>query len=267
MSFKIVFVMIMTFIINFIGTLAYCTRTAGVKTGKLAISGSIFNIFSLGSSAANTLQAPILAKTVDINIDRGTTGNLLTNFRYILLSAALGNLCGAIFIPTFQRILCKAIDSFNIHRSIPKLMLHGFSKSGVVQFKSCVKIPSKQNIKQLKRFDGMPKKIIAANVIVVALSATASVSTLFAGALNPNLRSTCMSLSPVINALPTLLLAIFIDPNLSMMTDDVLLGKRTETDFNRCVMFMVSGRILGTIVSQIILVPAALLVAWVAGII
>ncbi len=267
MNTKIIIVLVMTFIINFIGTLAYCSRTAGVKTGKLAISGSIYSVFSLGSSVANTLQGTLLAKTVDISIKEGTTGNLLIIFRYILISATLGTICGAIFIPSFQRILCKAIESFNIHRSIPKLMLHGFSKSGIVQFRRCIKIPSKQNIKQLRRFERMPKKIIVFNIIATAFLTTSSISSLFAGALIPKFRTTCSYLNPVVNGVATILLSIFIDPNLSMMTDDVMLGKRTEADFSRCIMFMVSSRILGTIAAQLLLVPAAILISRIASII
>jgi hypothetical protein len=263
---KVIIVLVLTFIIYFVGTLSFSTRTAGIKTGKIAISASIFNIFSLGSRAATSLQVPLLAKTVETNIRKGTTGGLLMIFRYVLISAALGSICGALFMPTFQRIFCKSIDSFNIHRSVPRLILHGFSKSGITQFRRSIKMPSRQSIKQLKSLEGMPKKIILFNVIATALLTTSSISCTYAQILNPEFRTTCSSLSPVINAIPTLLLTIFIDPNLSMMTDDVILGKRTEGDFNRCVKFMVSSRILGTIVAQVILIPAAVLVAWVASI-
>lgn len=267
MDVKIIIVLVMTFIVNFIGTLAYCTRTAGIRTGKLAIASSIFSIFALGSRAATSLQGPLLSKTVDKGIDNGSSNYLLTVFRYILMSAALGSICGALFIPTFQKIICRTIESFNIHRSIPRIILHGFSKSGIVQFKRCVRIPSKQSIKQLKRFERMPKKVIVFNIIATAFSTTASVSSLYAAVLNPKFRSTCIMLAPIVSGVATILINIFIDPNLSMMTDDVILGKRTESDFRRCTMFMVSSRILGTITAQLLLVPAAILIVNVANII
>lgn len=267
MDTKVIIVLIMTFIVNFIAMLSYSARTAGINTGKMAVANSIFNVFNLGSRAAGAFQAPFLAKTVENAIGSNNTFNLLIIFRYILLSTALGSICGAIFIPTFQRILCKAIESFNTHRSIPKLMLHGFSKSGIVQFKRCIKIPSRQSIKQLKRFERMPKKIILFNIIATALVSTGSISSIYAGVLNTELRTTCTTLSSVVNGLAIILLYIFIDPNLSMMTDDVILGKRTESDFRRCTMFMVSGRILGTIAAQLLLVPAAILISRIASII
>jgi hypothetical protein len=58
---------------------------------------------------------------------------------------------------------------------------------------------------------------------------------------------------------------IFIDPFLSIMTDDVVLGKTSESLFRKYIVYMVFARVLGTIIAQFIFIPSAHLIAWIAG--
>lgn len=58
---------------------------------------------------------------------------------------------------------------------------------------------------------------------------------LYAGYLNPELPVTASSLSSVINGLATMLMFVFIDPSLSVLTDDVMEGKATDSFFRRVV--------------------------------
>jgi hypothetical protein len=79
--------------------------------------------------------------------------------------------------------------------------------------------------------------------------------------LNPSFKMTCFALTAVVSSIATILLYLFIDPSLAMMTDDVMMGKRTVLNFNRCIIFMISGRIAGTILAQLLLIPSALIIA------
>lgn len=60
---------------------------------------------------------------------------------------------------------------------------------------------------------------------------------------------------------------IFIDPFISMLTDDVIKGECTELQFNRCIIFIVGGLIIGTLLAQILLVPAAKVISLIAKLI
>jgi hypothetical protein len=51
------------------------------------------------------------------------------------------------------------------------------------------------------------------------------------------------------------------------MTDDVVLGKTSESRFRRYIVYMVFARVIGTVIAQIILIPAARIIALVAGMI
>ncbi len=59
MSTQIIIVLILTFVIYVISTLAYSVRIVGVRTGRIAISFAVFNVFALLSRTANTIQAPL----------------------------------------------------------------------------------------------------------------------------------------------------------------------------------------------------------------
>ena len=53
----------------------------------------------------------------------------------------------------------------------------------------------------------------------------------------------------------------FIDPHLSAMTDDVILGKCTEATFRRYIVYMTLARLIGTLVAQLLFIPSADLIA------
>jgi len=50
------------------------------------------------------------------------------------------------------------------------------------------------------------------------------------------------------------------------MTDDVVEGRTTESHFRRVVVWLVGSRLAGTLLAQLILVPAAMLIVCVAQI-
>lgn len=267
MSAQVIIVFALTFVIYVVGTLAYSVRIVGVKTGRIAIAFAIFNVFALLSRTANTFQGPILAKTIETGIAAGNINGMLHIFRWILFSATLATIVGAALLPTFIRVFTKAVQSFSVYRSIPKLLVHGFSKSGIEQFKKSVTIPKKENLAQLKNLRKIPKKIIVLNVITSSISTVGVLASLYAGCLYPEFRTTCSTLSSAINGLATILMFLFIDPYISMMTDDVIRGECSELDFSRCVIFIVCGLIAGTLLAQLLLIPAAQAIAIIARII
>jgi hypothetical protein len=103
-------------------------------------------------------------------------------------------------------------------------------------------------------------------VIATALLTAGVFASLYAGCLQPELRVTANNLSPVVNALSTILLFVFIDPYLSLLTDDVISGKVTDSYFRKCVALFAFSRLIGTVLAQLILVPAAKIIAIIAEI-
>ncbi len=89
-------------------------------------------------------------------------------------------------------------------------------------------------------------------------------ASLYAGYLNPELRVTSSTLSSVVNGVATIIMFVFIDPPMSVMTDDVVEGKVSEPQFRKAIVWLVGSRIAGTLLAQALLVPAALFIAFVA---
>jgi hypothetical protein len=260
MTTQIVIVLLLNFIITLIGTLAYAVRLVGVKTGRVAISFALFNILALASRTANTLQVPLLTKYVEKN---PFSESLIGLFNLIILTALIASIIGAFMIPFFQKLFYKAVEAFSIKRSVYKLVLHSFSKSGVKYIKESMRIPSRLNfgVFNLRK---LPFKLMFLNTISVALLTVGALAPIYAGSLEPDLRATCITLSAILNGFAVIMMAVFIDPHLSIMTDDVIDGKCSMDDFNNCVAGMVITKVLGTAFSFAVLVPSAYLIVEVA---
>jgi hypothetical protein len=266
MTSQIVIVLILTFIINLITTLSYSVRIVDIRTGRIAISFALFNILVLVSRQANAFQAPLLAKTVENDIKHGVFSNNIT-FRMVIFSCTIATIIGTLLIPTFQRILSKAVINFSTNKSISKLILHGFSKSGILYFKDNMTIPSKENISQIEFNKDFPWRIFILNILAVAILTIGVLSAVYASYLNPEYRTTASNLSAFVNGFATILMFAFIDPHLSAMTDDVTLGKCSEVTFRKYIVNMTIARLIGTILAQFIFIPSAELLAWLAKII
>lgn len=267
MPTQILIVLFLTFIIYVISTLAYSVRIVGVRTGRIAVSFAVFNVFAIISRTANSIQAPLMAKTIEKSILTGEPQSLLYIFRWILLATTMAAITGALLMPTFIRIFGKAVEAFSVHRSIPRLLLHGFSKSGVEQFKKSITVPKRENFAPLRDIKKIPKRIVILSIIAFSISSIGILSSLYAGCLNPSLRNTCVTLSSVINGFATILMFIFIDPFISMLTDDYIRGECSELHFNRCIIFIVGSIIVGTILAQFLLVPSARVIGFIARLI
>ena len=262
MSTQIIIVLVLNFIIAIIGTLAYSVRLVGVRTGKIAITFAVFNVLSLVSRTALTFQTPLLTKFVE-NSTGGS--DVLNLFNLIIIVSGIATLVGAFLIPTFQKLFYKGVIRFSIDKSIPKLIMHSFSKAGVHYMRDCISIPVKESVTKIN-FKKLPLKIIIYNIIAVAILTVGSLAPIYAGTIVPDLRATCITLSSVINGFATILMSIFIDPQLSIMTDDVIDGKCPEEDFRSCVIAMIGSKTIGTFAALPLLIPASYIIVLVAKI-
>ncbi|WP_242695745.1 lipid II flippase Amj family protein [Desertivirga brevis] len=260
---QIAIVLVLTLVINIITTLSYSVRIVGIRTGRIAISFALFNILVLISRTANGFQAPLLAKAVENDIKNGISSNI-EPFRWVILSCTIGTILGAFLIPTFQRILSKAVLSFSLYKSVPRLLLHGFSKNGILYFKESLTVPAKENITQIRLDNGFPWRIFILNVVAVMILTIGVLSAVYASYINPDYRTTASNLSAFINGFATILMFTFIDPHLSIMTDDVVLGKCSESTFRKYIIYMVVARVIGTLLAQVVFFPCSELLAVIA---
>ncbi|MFL6672266.1 MAG: lipid II flippase Amj family protein [Massilia sp.] len=257
----------LTFVIHLIGTLAYSVRIAGVRTRRIAVSFALFSILVLVSRTSNSFLGPFLAKRVETNLAGPHALDLLADFRWLLLASSVATIAGALLIPTFQRVFCRAVLHFQVHRSVPKLVLHAFFKGGISYIRDAASLPAARNVTGVHCGHGVSGSITAMNVVATALWTVGVFAALYAGVLDPAVRVTSSTLSSIINGGATVMMAIFIDPHMSGMTDDVVEGKVSETQFRKAIVWLTGSRLAGTLLAQLFLVPSALAIAFVARVI
>ncbi|HET9130351.1 MAG TPA: lipid II flippase Amj family protein [Terriglobia bacterium] len=250
-------IFVLTFVIHLIGTLAYSVRIAGTRTRRIAISLSLFNILVLVSRTSNSFAAPLLAKRVEQNIAHGFLKSAATDFRWLLLSATLASIAGGICIPTFQRLFARYVDAFARHRSVFRVFLRAFSPASVVHVRESVHLPDWKNISRAHRGSHIPWSVVLWNMVAMAIWTVGVFSALYAAYIRPDLRVTSSELSAIINGVATIVMFMFIDPYLSMLTDEVAEGKVTEPYFRRSIVWLTGSRVLGTLAAQLLLIPAA----------
>jgi hypothetical protein len=265
MDRQLFIICLLTFGINLIGTLAYSARIAGVRTRRIAMSFALFNILVLVSRTSNSFLGPFLAKRIETRISGGGGEALYADFQLVLLSATLAVALGIGLVPTGQRLFAKAIGYFQQHRSTAKMVMKTATPTGLKAVRDALHPPSLTHLKNLKLDKGVGWGVLLANCLAQALITVGVVASLYAGYLNPEFRVTASQLSAVINGLATILLFALIDPQLSVMTDDAVEGRVSEALFRRTIVWISVSRLAGTILAQVLLLPSAQVIAWIAN--
>jgi Alternate to MurJ len=256
-------ILVLTAVVHCLDTASYASRIAGVRTGRLALTGALFNIVSLASRVAYTLQAPLLGSAVDRMVHQGQPGGLVRNFHIIIGAATVGTLLGAMLIPTFTSLFARAAVAYETHGSFPALLLHTLSLRGFSRISQHLRLPLPESVRNASRFR-LPNSFLLLNIIVTAVYTVGISSTMYASALAPGLARTATTLSGVINGVGTLLLVLLIDPVSALITDQALRGRRPLVEVSHIVIWQVAGRFIGTLLAQLLFLPAAQVVVRIA---
>lgn len=253
---RLLMVAIFTATIHMVDTLSYSVRLAGIKTKRLAMAISLFNIIVLISRTANMIQAPLLGSIVDNAINLENTSVLLLQFRWIILSATLGSIMGALLLPSFVTMFSKGILILEKTGSISQLIEKVIFQEPAKKIKQSLRRPRISMIKTL-RLNKIPPTFLLLNLVITSISTIGVLAAIYAGAIVPQYRITASQLSGIINGAATILLALVVDPQAAIITDQTMQGLREEQEAKTMVAFLVGGKILGTLLSQIIFFRAA----------
>lgn len=107
------------------------------------------------------------------------------------------------------------------------------------------------------RLNKIPPTFLLLNLVITSISTIGVLAAIYAGAIVPQYRITASQLSGIINGAATILLALVVDPQAAIITDQTMQGLREEQEAKTMVAFLVGGKILGTLLSQIIFFRAA----------
>lgn len=265
MDTELLLICALTGVINLIGALAYAARIAGVRTGRIALSFALFNVLLLVSRTSNGFLGPFLAKRIETALATGDGSMLIWELRLVLLAAAVSVALGIALVPTGQRVFAAAITYFQTTRSTTRLILRAMTPSGLHTLKDSVALPSGEAFRSLKGPRGVSWSVLIANALAQALLAVGVIASLYAGYLVPEFRVTASQMTAIVNGFATILLFALIDPQISALTDDVVDGTVSEPMFRRAMIWVSLSRLVGTLLAQALLVPAAVVIAYAAG--
>jgi hypothetical protein len=252
MTNSLIVVCLLTMIIHTAETLSYSVRFAGVKLNKIAIALSLTGIIVLVSRTANMIQAPLTATFVDF-ANKHDEFPLINYLRIILLASSLGTLIAIALFPTFVGLFGRIISKLEIEGSIPKLL----TSVTIGQLKNTRKYIRKPKVKLRNlRYLGIPKRFIVMNVFVTAFYTVGVLSSLYAAHLVPEFSTTASQASGLINGVATILLTVFIDPQLGLITHKATENVEYRDQLGKIYVVLMGSRFIGTLLAQILIEPA-----------
>jgi len=261
MNQQLIVVFVMTMIIHTAETLSYSIRLAGVRLNKIAVALSLTGIIVLVSRTANLIQAPLTAKFVDY-AKANVSFLLLNHLRIILLASSVGTLIAIALFPTFVSLFGRIIAKLEVAGSIPKL-ISSVSIGQLKNTKHYLKLP-RLRLSQY-RYLGISKKFIGLNIVVTSFYTVGVLSSLYAAYLFPQYSTAASQASGIINGIATILLTVFIDPQLGLITDKALNHAEQRTQLGKIYVVLMTTRFAGTMLAQFVLVPAAYFIGYVVG--
>ena len=276
-SWKLIGAIAITFIVQGATIGAYAARLAGVQTGRIATSISLYNLFMTGARLANLFSVLMVGplsdgagKAVGVLQKAQNTASVAAfqhNFdiqlRLIVLGGTLGMVVFALFLPMFTYLFRRGIRSFEQRGSLPHSLFRLADPAVIVDVARAQRVPSAG---ALRAFDwrGLPKRMLIFNVLVTAVYAIGVQASYYASVLDVDAARTALGLSGIINGIGTIAFTLFVDPTSSMITDQAIHGKRSIDDVKSMVFYLALTAIIGTIVSQLIFYPSAVVIEDVA---
>lgn len=254
----LILIFILTLIIHAAETLSYSLRYAGVRIGKLAVALSLTGIVVLVSRTANLIQAPMTAKFVDV-AKKDPSFALLGHMQIILLAASLGTAVAILLFPTFVLLWGRVIVKLEVAGSLPKLM----TSVTIGQLRNTRHYVRKPSLKPSQfRVLGISKRFIVINVFVTAIYTVGVLASLYAAYLVPELGTTASQSSGLINGIATILLTVFIDPQVGLITDKAMNDETYRDRLGKVYVLLMGSRLAGTLLAQALLLPAAYFIAF-----
>ncbi|SKC91771.1 lipid II flippase Amj family protein [Maledivibacter halophilus] len=250
---------LLTIIIHFVDTLSYSVRLNSVKSGNFALSLSLFNMIVLVSRTANTLQGPLIGNLIDNSIKMSY--NPIMYVRQVVLATTVGTLLGILFIPTFLKLFAKAVKKLEVTGSVPSLVSQSLSLGNIKRIARNVTRPRRGMLRGLG-FKYIPKKLLLLNILITGVYTIGILSAYYSAIYVPENRLAASASSGMINGVASILLTLFIDPKAALITDQAYRGKREYKDVKALVIMLIGTKLIGTLLGQILLVPAAKLIAF-----
>jgi Alternate to MurJ len=252
---------------------AYAARYAGVTTRRIATAISLFSLLVTASRLAALFMTPSLGALADGTANAALRQNLRAvtpealhvfdlQMRIIVAAGSLGIVIGALMLPMFLAGFTRGIASFERRGSIPRALMRLFDPK-VLWWLLLHLRPQRFSLADFP-IGRVPRKLLIANVVLFAVYAVGVVAAYYASVIDLGARTTASGLSGLVNGVGTVAFALFIDPTTALIVDQTVRDERPRRDVAAMIFWLVVTAFLGTLLAQLILVPAAQYIAAVA---
>lgn len=266
LSERLLVIALFILVVTTIETLAYSTRLSGARVGLIASALSLFNTLVVASRFSTMFQQPLTGKLI-AEVPEGVNrlGFLENQFRILIGFTTVGVLIGIILFPTFIAIFSRAIIQLSNERgSIISLTKKWFNLKGFKRVILCFRMPKLSYLKGINKHT-FPKRLFIINILITAVYTVGVLAAIYGSLLTePKYAQAVVLSSGIINGIATILLTLFIDPKASVLADRVTTDKKKYVFLKSYSFAMVTSKFAGTILAQIIFIPAAYYVAWFA---
>jgi Alternate to MurJ len=284
-TWQLVVALLVNAVVQAIQIGAYAARLAGVRTGRIATSISLFNLFvtasrlatlvytlmlgPLSDAAGNAVKA-LTPKSPSIPISpehlaqiAGIQSTFEWQLRFIIIAGTVGTIAGSLLLPMFTYLYVRGVRSFERTKSLPHSMFRLFDPRVVFDVLRRIRLPHYSEIFSFST-KGIPRRLLIFNVVVTGIYAIGVVSAYYASILDVNVARTAIGISGIINGIGTVAFTFFVDPTSSIIVDEAVKGERPHADVKSMVFYLSLTAVLGWILSQLLLWPAAEIIKTVA---
>ena len=259
---KVIYISLFILVIHTIETLAYAVRLSGARVGLIASALSLFNLMVIVSRMANMMQQPFTGSLVDTAPSSNTLSFVEDQYRVIIGASTIGTIVGIILLPTFVALFSRSIIHLSKQKgSIPSLFKTFFSLDYIKRGLNQMHFPNRTYLKGFSMAH-IPKRLFIVNMVVTSIYTIGVLSALYAALLAPERASTAIMASGLINGIATILLVVFVDPRISVMADDVINKRGDYLSLRNVSLMMVTSRLFGTLLAQVLFIPGAHYIAW-----
>lgn len=261
---------------------AYAARLAGVRTGRIAVSISLFNLFMTAGRLATLLFTLMLAPLSDHagNAVRALLSRRVVTpvmhdlavqtqhvfegqLRLIVIAGTVGTIIGSLLLPMFTFMYVRGVRSFERTKSLPHSLARLFYPSVIWEILRQIRIPHYREVFGFSTRN-IPARLLIFNVVVTAAYAIGVVAAYYASVIDVEVARTAVTISGIVNGIGTVAFTFFVDPTSSMIVDEAVKGERPHEEVKAMVFYLSLTAIVGWIVSQALLFPAAWFIAAVA---
>lgn len=267
-SWQLVAALVLNCFISCVLIGAYAARLAGASSGRVATSMSFYNLVAMASRFGAFFYTPMLGALSD-RAALAAGGHAPLQFqwqlRVIVFASALGAMLGTLLLPSFTQWFARGIRSFERSGSLPLVTMKMFVPRVAFSIFASLRAPDASVLGGL-HLKYISPHLLAFNVLTSAVYAISMVAATYASVLDPSAARTALLSTGLVNAVAMASFTFVVDPASAYMTDMAVKGERSLDDVRRLMVLLSLTTILGILVGQALLVPAAHLVVLAARI-